>query len=100
MTTETPNHLTFRAGIGMVCDEANLPSFPEWDDARAYLATCGENPNVQIRWKCPACTGWHFWTSPPQPAGMSSGNGRNQPVPKRILRLANFIEIDGRYEPR
>jgi hypothetical protein len=43
--------------------------------------------NIQATWKCKACMGFHFWAKAPAPAGMSSGNARHHPIPKRILKL-------------
>lgn len=63
--------------IPPICLHANLPSHASKADYYAWHERWGPGCKVHKVWECEVCKMWHAETSPPDPAGSSSGTGRS-----------------------
>jgi len=71
-----------------ICDHAGLPSFADDRAAAKYFTAFCPSCPVKLKWTCDECGGRHWWVGAPPPAGGSSGTGRHEPVPVRILKMS------------
>lgn len=79
-----------------ICREFNLPHFATRAEMKAFRESfCGV---AAVEWKCPACSGWHYWQKPRPPSGDSSNTGRHYRAPsemrRKILLALTLVPID------
>ena len=72
-------------GGPLICLVANLPAFPS---ESASIAFNNESHlPVLARWQCPACGGWHHWTTSRTDSNGAFKGGASE-IPPRIAKLA------------
>lgn len=60
-----------------ICVTVNLPAFTTHAALKAFHAASGPSCKVISEYECVKCGHWHAETKAPDPAGASSGTGRN-----------------------